>query len=266
MTRDAHGAAPTEPGAPDAFAGQVPLSGASILVIEDEASITQLVRLYLERAGARVESAIDGASGLALFERQRPQLVILDLMLPGLDGWTVCQRIRQSARTPILMLTALREEDELVHGLDLGADDYVTKPFSPRELVSRVHAILRRAAGEGDTPTGGERLACAGLTIVPSARQVQVDGLPVELTAKEFDLLLTLARAPDRVFTRQALFSQVWGFDYLGDTRTVDVHIGTLRKKLEARHPQRHYIRTVRAVGYGFDATGEQDDNTPAGE
>ncbi len=236
----------------------------TILVIEDEASIARLVRLYLQEAGFRVLAAADGITGLALHDREHPDLVVLDLMLPGLDGWEVCRRIRANARTPILMLTARRTEEDRIEGFDLGADDYVTKPFSPRELVSRVRAILRRVTpaaatapaegGPADMPP--ERLAFEGLLIVPAARHVEVDGKTVELTAKEFDLLLTLARTPDHVFTREALLSRVWGFDYLGDSRTVDVHIGTLRKKVERDPAHPRFIKTIWRVGYKFDATG----------
>ncbi|MGZ3598290.1 MAG: response regulator transcription factor [Ktedonobacterales bacterium] len=234
----------------------------TILVIEDEVSIARLVRLYLQEAGFRVLAAADGVAGLALHEREQPDLVVLDLMLPGLDGWEVCRRMRANARTPILMLTARRTEEDRIEGFDLGADDYVTKPFSPRELVGRVRAILRRATPTAVlTPTGTvdapqERLAFEGLLIAPAARHVEVDGRTVELTAKEFDLLVTLARTPDHVFTRETLLSRIWGFDYLGDSRTVDVHVGTLRKKVERDPAHPRFIKTIWRVGYKFDATG----------
>jgi DNA-binding response OmpR family regulator len=236
-----------------------PLGGVTVLVVEDEMSITRLVRLYLEAAGATVLEAHTGLSAIEMFERDRPHLIVLDLMLPDLDGWEVCRRIRQCDETPIVMLTARETENDRVRGLDLGADDYVTKPFSPRELVSRIRAILRRAGGaEAIASHAVDRLEYPGLTVFPLTRRAEVEGRPVLLTRKEFDLLYILARAPDRVFTRQALFSQVWGFDYLGDSRTVDVHVGTLRKKLEAwtRH---RYIRTVRGSGYRFDVTAPSD-------
>jgi two-component system response regulator ResD len=237
--------------------GDAKADGATVLVIEDERSIMRLLRLYLEEAGFTVLGAEEGNSGLEIHAGVRPDLVVLDLMLPGLDGWEVCRRMRQSARTPILMLTARHTEDDRVRGLDLGADDYLTKPFSPRELVSRVRAILRRTGSAEPAPGGEpERLMFPGLTIVPTARRVEVDGRPAELTAKEFDLLLTFARTPDFVFTREALLSHVWGFDYLGDSRTVDVHVGTLRKKVErdAAHPR--FIHTVWRIGYRFDPSG----------
>jgi DNA-binding response OmpR family regulator len=199
--------------------------------------------------------------------REHPDLVILDLMLPALDGMEVCRRIRSWASTPILMLTARQGEDDRIAGLESGADDYLVKPFSPRELVSRVKAILRRSA----TPlqAGGtaearqaqeehekeaqshEELNFGGLVINIPSRRVTVMGRTITLTVKEFDLLVTLASSPDRVFTREALLNQVWGYTYLGDGRTVDVHIGTLRKKLEA-HSGPPHIQTVWGVGYKF--------------
>jgi two-component system, OmpR family, response regulator ResD len=240
-----------QPGQPGRGEG----TGGKILVIEDEASIVQLVRLYLEEAGFTVRAVANGIAGVEAHAKERPDLVILDLMLPGLDGYEVCKRIRAVAETPILMLTARRTEDDRVMGLDLGADDYLTKPFSPRELVSRVRAILRRAspaAGQSEP----ERLEIPGLVVLPAPRRVEVDGKAVDLTAKEFDLLLTLAKAPDQVFTREALLSKVWGFDYLGDSRTVDVHIGTLRKKVERDPAKPRFIKTVWTVGYKLDPSG----------
>ncbi|MGH2517216.1 MAG: winged helix-turn-helix domain-containing protein [Ktedonobacterales bacterium] len=248
------------------------LAGYTVLVVEDEASIAELVRLYLAEAGARVLLGADGDSGIATFERERPHLVILDLMLPGISGWELCRRIRASERaeTPILMLTALQTEDDRVRGFDLGADDYVTKPFSPRELVGRVRAILRRTALPGaasapPTPSISpeSRLEYPGLIILPARRRVEAHGEAADLTAKEFDLLVALASTPDRVFSRQELFSQVWGFDYLGDTRTVDVHVGTLRKKIERDPANPDFIQTVRGAGYRF---GARDASKAAGE
>jgi DNA-binding response OmpR family regulator len=240
-----------------------------ILVIEDEANIVQVIRLYLEQAGYTVLSASDGVAGLELHAREHPDLVILDLMLPALDGMEVCRRIRAWANTPILMLTARQGEDDRIAGLELGADDYLVKPFSPRELVSRVKAILRRASAAQDaareqeqatedaTPKKGEELHFGSLVVNIPARRVVIAGQQVTLTVKEFDLLVTLASAPDRVFTRESLLNQVWGYTYLGDGRTVDVHIGTLRKKLEAIKDAPHYIQTVWGVGYKFVPSAE---------
>src|SRR5579885_157886 len=229
-----------------------------ILVIEDDANITHIIRLYLEQAGYTVLTAGDGIEGLELHAREQPDLVILDLMLPALDGMEVCRRIRAWASTPILMLTARQGEDDRIAGLELGADDYLVKPFSPRELVSRVKAILQRSvpvpvAGaqepqqskeEKEKVSDQEVLHFGDLLINIAARRVTVDGQPVTLTVKEFDLLVTLASSPDRVFTREVLLNQVWGYTYLGDGRTVDVHVGTLRKKLEANANAPHHVQT----------------------
>ncbi|MBA2395705.1 MAG: response regulator transcription factor [Ktedonobacteraceae bacterium] len=243
-----------------------------ILIIEDEANIAQVIRLYLEQAGYTVINATDGVAGLELHAREHPDLVILDLMLPALDGMEVCRRIRAWAETPILMLTARQGEEDRIAGLESGADDYLVKPFSPRELVSRVKAILRRsstsnATGSHDTQSGSsqedeekgkasnEELRFSGLIVNMPARRVMVNGEVITLTVKEFDLLVTLASSPDRVFTRESLLNQVWGYTYLGDGRTVDVHIGTLRKKLEATVGAPHHIQTVWGVGYKFVPT-----------
>jgi two-component system response regulator ResD len=234
-----------------------------ILIIEDETNIAQLIRLYLEQADYSVLTANDGIAGLELHAREHPDLVILDLMLPGLDGMEVCRRIRAWAATPILMLTARNAEEDRIAGLELGADDYLVKPFSPREVVSRVKAILRRStlssnnSHESSTDgaasrTGKDELRFPGLSINVPARRVEVKGERVTLTVKEFDVLVALASAPERVFSREALLNQVWGYTYLGDGRTVDVHIGTLRKKLEAVQGAQHYIKTVWGVGYKF--------------
>jgi two-component system, OmpR family, response regulator ResD len=232
---------------------------AVVLVVEDEENIARLVRLYLEEASFLVLAASDGRDGLAAYERERPDLVILDLMLPGMDGWEVCRRIRATSRTPILMLTARETEEDRISGLDLGADDYVTKPFSPRELVSRVRAILRRVAPP-EAPAGPAAavsvLAFPGLLVNPDARRVEVDGRRVELTAKEFDLLVAFSGTPDHVFTREELLNTVWGYNYLGDSRTVDVHVATLRKKVERDPANPRFIKTVWRVGYRFDPTG----------
>jgi DNA-binding response OmpR family regulator len=241
-----------------------------ILVIEDETNITQVIRLYLEQAEYTVLTASDGIAGLELHAREQPDLVILDLMLPGLDGMEVCRRIRNWANTPILMLTARQGEEDRIAGLEAGADDYLVKPFSPRELVSRVKAILRRSSVISNTqsgsqevkqlheevstttPTASEELRFGGLIVNIPSRRVVANGKQISLTVKEFDLLVALASAPDRVFTREALLNQVWGYSYLGDGRTVDVHIGTLRKKLEAAPGIPHHIQTVWGVGYKF--------------
>ncbi|MGH2506030.1 MAG: response regulator [Ktedonobacteraceae bacterium] len=235
-----------------------------ILIIEDEANIAQVLRLYLEQAGYTVLTASDGVAGLELHAREHPNLIILDLMLPALDGMEVCRRIRSWANTPILMLTARQGEEDRIAGLDIGADDYLIKPFSPREVVSRIKAILRRsvptASAQPTSSTSDETLAenphehlrFDNLYINVPARRVEIAGQSISLTAKEFDLLMTMAASPDRVFTRETLLNQIWGYTYLGDGRTVDVHVGTLRKKLEIMAESPHYIQTVWGVGYKF--------------
>jgi len=247
-----------------------------ILIIEDEMNIARVLQLYLEQANYTVLIASDGVAGLELHAREHPDLVILDLMLPALDGMEVCRRIRAWANTPILMLTARQGEEDRIAGLELGADDYLVKPFSPREVVSRVKAILRRTSPSSIPNTEGrtgvmnhaptvadkaklsdEELQLDGLYINIPARRVDVNGQRVTLTAKEFDLLVTLAAAPERVFTREALLDKVWGYTFLGDGRTVDVHIGTLRKKLEAVPDAHQNIKTVWGVGYKFEPAGE---------
>ena len=241
-----------------------------ILIIEDETNIAHVIQLYLEQAGYMVLTASDGVAGLELHAREHPDLVILDLMLPALDGMEVCRRIRVWANTPILMLTARQGEEDRIAGLELGADDYLVKPFSPREVVSRVKAILRRTSPSAmmgsetksaevsdKTKTTDEELRFNGLYINIPARRVEVRGQRVTLTAKEFDLLVTLASAPHRVFTRETLLDQVWGYTYLGDGRTVDVHVGTLRKKMEAVAGAPQHIKTVWGVGYKFEPAGD---------
>ncbi len=238
-----------------------------ILVIEDEDGIIHLINLYLKDAGFTVVVAKDGADGLALHAREHPDLVILDIMLPAIDGFEVCRRIRAWSNTPILMLTARGDEENRISGLELGADDYLVKPFSPRELVSRVRAILRRtgksSSAEANStvanpvvaiPTKNDAfLRFPGLTIDLLARRVEVNGYEIALTPTEFDLLALLAQSPDRVFTREVLMNKVWGYDYLGDGHTIDVHISALRKKIEA-DPDQRYIKTVWRVGYRFEA------------
>jgi len=231
-----------------------------IVIIEDEEGIVHLLKLYLRDAGYDVTAAHDGADGLALHAREHPDLVILDIMLPAIDGFEVCRRIRSWSKTPILMLTARGDLEDRISGLDLGADDYLVKPFSPRELLSRVRAILRRT---DDRETGGMQVATSvkspkavlrfpGLSIDLPGRRVEVNGSEVPLTPTEFDLLALLAQSPDRVFTREILMNKVWGYDYLGDGHTIDVHISALRKKIEVG-PEQRYIKTVWRVGYKFE-------------
>jgi DNA-binding response OmpR family regulator len=221
----------------------------SILVIDDEARIVKLVRDYLERAGFQVLTARDGETALQVARLERPDLIVLDLMLPGLDGLDVCRRLRQESGVPIIMLTARVEEADRIVGLELGADDYVTKPFSPRELVARVRATLRRANGQVGPATairvGDVELDTASLTAT-------VAGQPVDLTATEFQLLAALARQPGRIFSREQLLEAIHGVAFDGYDRSVDSHVKNLRRKIEPNPHQPRYIETVYGMGYRF--------------
>jgi two-component system alkaline phosphatase synthesis response regulator PhoP len=216
----------------------------SILVVDDERNIVELVRLYLEKEGYAVVSASDGEQALVQYERSQPDLVVLDLMLPKLDGFEVCRELRRRGDVPILMLTARSEDVDAIVGLELGADDYVTKPFNPRALVARVKAILRRTDA---TAKGGRPIEVGNLRIDPRRREATVGERNLELRAREFDLLAALARDPGVVLTRDALLEDVWGTDFPGETRTVDVHVAEVRKKLGDDGPQ---VETIRGLGY----------------
>ncbi|ADU51721.1 two component transcriptional regulator, winged helix family [Thermaerobacter marianensis DSM 12885] len=232
----------------------------AVLVVDDEADIRRLLRLYLKRAGFAVVEAGDGVSALAAFDALVRQgravaAVVLDLMLPGLDGWEVCERLRERSQVPILMLTARGEIHERLHGFHLGADDYVVKPFDPREVVARIRALSRRAAPApgGVRPAGAEPALHFGrLTIDPGARTVTVDGHPVSLTRTEFDLLYTLAQHRGQTLSRQQILDRLRGGDYFGDERVIDSHIRNLREKLEP-FGLRKLIATVWGVGYRFE-------------
>lgn len=218
----------------------------TILLVDDEPSIISLAKMYLERDGFRTESVGDGLQALEAAQRLRPNLIVLDVMLPGLDGFEVCRRLRAAGSgVPILMLTARDEDIDKILGLELGADDYLTKPFNPRELTARVKAILRRMERKVEDSSAPKRLG--DLEIDAARRAVTVNGLPVSLRAQEFDLLLTLTEQPGRVFTREQLLEKAWGFDFYGQTRTIDVHIAQLRRKLAASQVK---IETVTGVGY----------------
>ena len=223
-----------------------------ILVVEDEPSVGEVVQLYLRRAGFLVTLVQDGIKALELLEGPQPALVILDLMLPGVDGWEITRRLRARGDTPIIMLTARREEIDRIAGLELGADDYVVKPFSPQELVSRVRAVLRRAHPTAE-PETGQSLDFEGLHIDPRAHQVSVGGVEKALTAREFDLLFLLAQNPRQVFSRDQLLERVWGeADYI-DPGTVTVHIRRLREKIEPNPAEPRHLITVWGVGYRFE-------------
>ena len=228
------------------------MSGETILIVDDEPTIVEVVGLYLQREGYRVVTAADGAAALNLVEQQRPDLVVLDLMLPGLGGLEVTKRLRAGGALPIIMLTARGEEADRVVGLELGADDYVTKPFSARELVARVKAVLRRSypeAAPAEQATSSA-LAVGGLRLDPSARTVTLDGQPINLTVREFDLLQFLMRHPDQVFTREQLLDNVWGYTFASDMGTVTVHIRRLREKIERDPANPVFLQTIWGVGY----------------
>lgn len=222
------------------------MSSELILLVDDEPSIIQLARLYFERDGFRVQEAGDGESALEAVTKHRPALIVLDVMLPMLDGFEVCRKLRAGGdQTPIIMLTARDEDIDKILGLELGADDYLTKPFNPRELTARAKAILRRSEKSKDSDS--KPIHRGDLTIDPAAREVHLASHSLELRTQEFDLLLTLAEHPNRVFTREQLLQLAWGFDYYGQTRTVDVHIAHLRKKIEGSTVK---IETINGVGY----------------
>lgn len=228
----------------------------TILLVDDEAIVVEVVERYLLRDGYSVRIARDGLTALELARSERPDLIILDLMLPRLNGLEVAQRIRAESRAPIIILSARGEETDKIIGLGLGADDYVTKPFSPKELVARVAAVLRRTTAPAPTfadTTEDHALNFGALRIDPRGRRVTRDALPLDLTAREFDLLVFLARHPDQVFTRQQLLDQVWDFAFYGDSSTVTVHIRRLREKVEPDPVRPQYLKTVWGVGYKFE-------------
>ncbi|MCL2562887.1 MAG: response regulator transcription factor [Oscillospiraceae bacterium] len=223
---------------------------AKVLIIEDDGNIAELLRLYLEKEGYTLKIVADGAEGVKEAAAFKPNLVILDIMLPSLDGWGVCREIRRTSKVPIIMLTAKGETFDKVTGLELGADDYIVKPFEPKELIARIHAVMRRY---GDSPEDlQKRLTFDKLTINLDSYELLVDGSKVDTPPKELELLYHLAASPNRVYTRNQLLDEVWGFDYFGDSRTVDVHVKRLREKLESVSPQWN-LKTVWGVGYKFE-------------
>ena len=223
----------------------------SVLVVEDEPTLVATLRYNLEREGHKVLTAADGETGLSLARTQRPDVVLLDLMLPGMSGLELCRILRRESTVPILMLTARAEETDKVVGLELGADDYVTKPFSMRELIARVGALLRRA--ELAPPTEREVMVAGDLQVDLRRREASRNGELLQLKPKEYELLVFLLRNRGRAFTREQLLNQVWGYDFAGDTRTVDVHVSWLRQKVEPEPSKPVRLITVRGVGYRFD-------------
>jgi two-component system response regulator ResD len=221
-----------------------------ILVADDERKIRDLVRMYLNAEGFLVTEAGDGQQVLEQLNKGSFDLVILDIMMPGTDGWTVCRQIRKDSNLPVIMLTARGEEIDRVLGLELGADDYVVKPFSPRELVARVKAVLRRTRQQQETE---DVLEFDGLVIKPASREVYLMEQSLSLTPKEFDLLYFLARSAGRVFTREQILEQVWGYNFFGEARTVDTHVTRLREKMSKIPGASQYVTTVWGVGYKFE-------------
>lgn len=221
------------------------------LVVEDDSNIAELLRLYLTKDGFEVMIAADGGKALTSFDLFAPDVVLLDIMLPVKDGWEVCREIRAKSSTPIIMLTAKGETGDKVSGLEMGADDYVTKPFEIKELIARIHAVMRRSDCESSME---KKLSFDKLIINLDSYELIVDGKKVDTPPKEMELLYHLASSPNRVFTRNQLLDEVWGFDYFGDSRTVDVHIKRLREKLEGVS-DKWGVRTVWGVGYKFDVS-----------
>ena len=221
----------------------------NILVVEDDNNISNLIKLYLDKEGFEVRLAGDGAKAVDEFRAQEPDLVLLDVMLPVLDGWGVLSRIREHSKCPVIMLTAKGEVDDRIHGLEMGADDYVIKPFEMKELLARINAVLRRSEIPDDTK---KRLVFDKLVINLDSYELIVDGKKIDTPPKELELLYHLASAPNRVYTRNQLLDEVWGFDYFGDSRTVDVHVKRLREKVEGVSDQ-WALKTVWGVGYKFE-------------
>lgn len=219
-----------------------------ILIVEDEANIRELLRLYLEREGYSVVEAENGVEGVKYWKSEKPDMLLLDVMMPVMDGWAVCKEIRESSDVPIIMLTAKGETNDRVNGLEMGADDYIVKPLDMREVIARVRAVFRRMAPD-DVP---EKISFDKLTIDKQAYDLIIDGKRVDAPPKEIELLYFLASSPNRVFTRAQLLDDVWGFDYFGDTRTVDVHVKRLREKLEGVS-DKWELKTVWGVGYKFE-------------
>ena len=226
------------------------------LVVEDDKNIAELLRLYLEKDGFEVSIASDGGQGLRLAGDVEPDVILLDIMLPVMDGWQVCKEIRRTSQVPIIMLTAKGETFDKVSGLEMGADDYVTKPFEVKELIARIHAVMRRADGNAAPPE--KKLVYDKLVINLDSYELIVDGKKIDTPPKEMELLYHLAASPNRVFTRNQLLDEVWGFDYFGDSRTVDVHIKRLREKLEGVSDQ-WSLKTVWGVGYKFELNEPAD-------
>ena len=228
------------------------MASEKILIVDDDTNICELLRLYIEKEGFTAFLANDGEAALKMFDAAEPDLVLLDIMLPGLDGWQVCREIRKKSACPIIMLTAKGEVFDRVLGLDLGADDYVVKPFETKEVIARIKAVLRRSTQNGDKQSGNKAVSYENLSINLTNYELKVKGVQIDTPPKEMELIYHLASNPNRVFTRDQLLDEVWGFDYYGDSRTVDVHVKRLREKLEGVSDQ-WALKTVWGVGYKFE-------------
>ncbi len=225
-----------------------------ILIVDDEENICELVRLYIEKEGFESIIAHDGQEAVAKFNTEKPDLILLDIMLPIKDGWQVCREIRAQSNIPIIMLTAKGETFDKVLGLELGADDYVVKPFEPKELIARIRAVLRRSAGAEEEKSDDDELVFDGLKINQSTYEVYIDDKKIEMPPKEFELLYFLAKNTNKVFTRDQLLDEIWGYEFFGDSRTVDVHIKRIREKLEGGD-RNWALKTVWGVGYKFEVS-----------
>ena len=226
------------------------MASGKIMIVDDDRNICELLRLYIEKEGFNVVTANDGMEALKLFEKENPELIMLDIMLPGLDGWQVCREIRKTSQCPIIMLTAKGEVFDKVLGLELGADDYVVKPFEAKEVVARIRAVLRRTGKTDDNQV--KEVKWDKLSINLTNYELKVDGVQIDTPPKEMELLYHLASNPNRVFTRDQLLDEVWGFDYYGDSRTVDVHVKRLREKIDGVS-DKWELKTVWGVGYKFE-------------
>jgi len=228
------------------------MANEKVLIVDDDLNICELLRLYLEKEGFTTVSVNDGMLALDSFRSENPDIVLLDIMLPNLDGWQVCREIRKFSDKPIIMLTAKGETFDKVLGLELGADDYVTKPFEPKEIIARIKAVLRRAGNQTAEPVKSNEVSFDKLTVNLDNYELKVNGVQIDTPPKELELIFHLASNPNRVFSRDQLLDEVWGFDYYGDSRTVDVHVKRLREKLEGVS-DKWELKTVWGVGYKFE-------------
>lgn len=228
------------------------MANTKILIVDDDVNICELLRLYLEKDGFDAEVITDGITALNTFDTVEPDLILLDIMLPGIDGWQICREIRKTSQVPIIMLTAKGETFDKVLGLELGADDYITKPFEAKEVVARIKAVLRRSGSQTAVPELPKEVSFDKLSINLTNYELKVDGNPIDTPPKELELIFHLASNPNRVYTRDQLLDEVWGFEYYGDSRTVDVHVKRLREKLEGVS-DKWELKTVWGVGYKFE-------------